>query len=301
MSAKDVALFDVLAGDLLTELGYERAKQGPRTSARIRARVDVFGRQLRRRMHRSTSTRADGTQGERPTAAPSFVLNAGRDRQEVMSLLVANEAAIEPDVLAFRERELANRLLTLDEVTDWVSKQEAEDAVNDGEGRRADTLEYLGVDPWPLRQPTVEGGVLDTLCSVSSMLSRVYGWQRCQASTFVLTGLPPMMDAIRSQTVGGVPLSCTTRIVLDVDPAVTPSELMKHYSRVRDRLGAGRSHAIDERHLKLAEFVAQHPDHDQTHVMRMWNTRFPRWSYDDEGTFHHDAVRARRSIIDPPW
>ncbi len=301
MPEKDVALFDVLAGDLLTQLGYERTTDRPRTTARIRARAEVFGRQLRLLTHRSRKARADGERGQRPTAPTSFVPNARHDRQEVMSLLVAGEAATEPDVVAFRERELTNRLLRLDEVTDWVSKQAAKDEVSDGERRHAVTLEYLGVDPWPLRQPTIEGGVLDTLCSLSSMLTHVYGWQRCQASTFVLTGLPPMVDAIRSQTVGGIPLSCTTRIVLEVDPAVTASDVMKHYSLVRDRLAAGRFRPISERDLELAEFVAEHPDQDRPHLMRLWNNQFPRWSYDDEGTFHHDAVRARRSILDPPW
>jgi hypothetical protein len=214
---------------------------------------------------------------------------------------VANEAATEPTVVAFREDQLANRLLRLDEVRDWVTTQDAKDAAEADERRRGDTLEYLGVDPWPLRQLTVEGGELDALRSVSSTLAGVYGWQRCQASTFVLTGLPPMIDAIRSQTVGGIPWSSTTRIVLEIDPAVTAADVMKHYSHVRDHLAPSGFRAIEERHLRLAEFVAEHPDLDQDQMMRVWNDRFPSWPYHDEGAFYRDAVRARRSILQPPW
>src|SRR6478609_843574 len=93
MSRRDADLFDVLAGDLLAELGYERTVAGPRTMARIRARAEVSGRQLRRLTQRSRKARADGKRSEGSTAPPPFVQEARHDRQKVMSLLVANEAA----------------------------------------------------------------------------------------------------------------------------------------------------------------------------------------------------------------
>lgn len=299
MSRSDVALFDALAGDLLSELGYERTPDEPGAMVRIKAQAEMLGRQLRLRT-RSKKARAERTR-EEPIALASFVPDARHERQEVMSLLVAKEAGTEPAVVSFQQHELANRLLTLDEVTAWVSKQAAEDETNDGERRGADTLEYLGVDPWPLRQRTVEGGVLDTLRALSSVLTHAYGWQPCQASTFVLTGLPPMIDVIRSQTVGGIPLSCTTRIVLDVDPAASASDVMQHFIQVRDHLAPRGLPAVDERHLELAQFAAEHPDLDRQGMMRLWNDRFPHWSYADEDTFYRDAVRARRSILEPPW
>jgi hypothetical protein len=110
-----------------------------------------------------------------------------------------------------------------------------------------------------------------------------------------------MIDAIRSQIVGGIPLSSTTRIVLDVDPAASPSDVMKHYIQVRDRLAPRGLPAVDDRNLELAQFVAEHPDPDRHRTMQLWNDRFPQWSYADEDAFYRDAVRARRSILEPPW
>jgi hypothetical protein len=213
----------------------------------------------------------------------------------VMSSLVAEEAAKEPDVVAFRQQQLGDRLLRLDEVATWIAKQ----GVEDGEGRRGDILEYVGSDPWPLRHPATEGGVLDSLRSLSSRLARIYGWQPFQASTFVLTGVPPLIAGIRSEAIGGIPLSSTTRIVLDVDPASTPRDVMQHYSRVRGRLTAAGSQPVSEKDLKLAGFVAERSNLDRHQLIESWNDRFPDWVYHDPDAFHHDAVLARRRIVDP--
>jgi Sulfotransferase family len=295
MPKKEVALFEGLAGDLLTELGYEKALDVPPASVRLRARTAVWSRRMRHLALKWRRSRKGGTQAEKP-APPSFLLhNAPHDRQEVMSLLIAKEAANEPDVAAFRERSLGNRLLTLDEVATWMSKQDTEDR----EGARADILEFLGTDPWPLRHRATEGGVLDSLRLLSSRLARIYGWQPFQASTFVLTGVPPSIAAIRSQVVGGIPLSSTTRIVLDVDPAATPRDVVQQYSRVRDRLTAGRSHPVSEKDLKLAEFVAVHSTMDRHDLIGLWNDQYPDWVYEDPDAFHHDTVLARRRVLDP--
>lgn len=295
MPKKEVALFEELAGDLLTELGYQRALDAPTASVRLRARTAVWSSRMRHLALKWRRSRKGGVRAKKPTP-PSFLLpNAPHDRQEVMSFLIAKEAANEPDVAAFREHSLGNQLLTLDEVATWMSKQDTED----GEGPGADILEYLGTDPWPLRHPATKGGVLDSLRSLSSRLARIYGWQPFQASTFVLTGVPPLIAAIRSQAVGGIPLSSTARIVLDVDPAATPRDVMMQYSRVRDRLTAARFQPVSEKDLKLAEFSAVRSTMDRHQLIALWNDQFPDWVYHDPDTFHHDAVLARRRILDP--
>ena len=141
--------------------------------------------------------------------------------------------------------------------------------------------------------------MLDSLRSLSSRLARLYGWQPFQASTFVLTGLPPSIAAIRSQTIGGIPLSCTARIVLDVDPAASPRDVMEHYGRVRRRLVAARSPVVNAKDLKLAEFVAVRSNLDRDQLLALWNDQFPDWVFHDPDALHHDAVLARRRILDP--
>jgi Sulfotransferase family len=295
MPKKEVGLFEELAGDLLTELGYDRALDPPPASVRVRARTAVWSRRMRHLAQTWRRWRKGGARAKKP-APPSFLLrDAPHDRQEVLSFLIAKEAANEPDVAAFREHCLGNQLLTLGEVATWIGKQDMED----GEGPRADILEYLGTDPWPLRHRTTKGGVLDSLRSLSSGLARMYGWQRFQASTFVLTGVPPLIAAIRSRVVGGIPLSSTTRIVLDVDPAATPDDVVQQYRRVRGRLTDARLQPVSEKDLKLAEFVAVRSTMDRRELIGLWNDQYPGWTYHDPDAFHHDAVLARRRILDP--
>lgn len=69
MSADDSALFDVLAGDLLTELGYERAARVPRR-VRLKAParfLGVQGRRLRRRTAALRQPRRSGHAAGRPS------------------------------------------------------------------------------------------------------------------------------------------------------------------------------------------------------------------------------------------
>jgi hypothetical protein len=67
MSRQDVALFEAIAGDLLFQLGYERAVPRPPLSARVRARAEVaavlrarLGRAWRKRVRRGTPSAGEG-------------------------------------------------------------------------------------------------------------------------------------------------------------------------------------------------------------------------------------------------
>jgi hypothetical protein len=68
MSPGDVALFEALAGDLLTELGYERAVSRPGPSTRARARAAWLGVQARRPVRRALKL-LDPVTGKRRRAA----------------------------------------------------------------------------------------------------------------------------------------------------------------------------------------------------------------------------------------
>jgi hypothetical protein len=294
MLPKDVAVFETLAGNLLDELGYERRAHKASTPVLIRARGKLLRRKMRglaRRARVATKKRAEG-RAEPPS--PLFS-HPGSDRQEVLSFLLAQEASNDPEVNAFRENTLRDRLLSLEDATAWIVDQ----AQQDGVGRPAPTLEYVGADGWPLRQPTIEGGILDSLRLLAERLANIYGWTQSQASSFVLTGLTPLASAIRSTTIGGLPLSSTLRIVLEVDPAVTPGDLIRFYTRIRKRVTQERSVRMTEKQCKLVVFVAERSEQEWPEMMETWNAEFPQWVYENTKTFQRDAVSARRRVLDP--
>lgn len=293
MPPRDVGIFESLAGDLLEELGYERAAQGSSARVRLRSRGAVLGRSLRRL---GRSARKSATKRVVKESAPIRLLDrAPGDRQEVVSFLLAEEAGKNPEVMSFREQCLGNRLLQLEQVGAWIADW-AEENSADGQ---AGTLEYLPADSWPLRKPAPQGGVLDRLRLLGARLADIYGWEQSQASTFVLAGVVPLVPAIREDTVGGVPISATTRIVLEIDPVVTPRELVKHYKRVRARVAQDATGGVTGKQCKLAVFVAGRSD-AWPDLMEGWNKEFPKWSYAEVARFQRDAVSARRALM-APW
>ncbi|MBA2275022.1 MAG: sulfotransferase [Actinobacteria bacterium] len=294
MAQKDVATYEALAGDLLEELGYERTVHKTPGPVLLHARISVLGRRLRGLGRKARKSMTSRKTGPAPRPAP-LLSQPGSDRKEMFSFLLAHEAAKDPEVTSFRGDILGDRLLSLDHSPAWIAEQ----AQKDGAGRPDQTLEYLGGSASPLRQPTNEGGVLERLGLLSSKLAEMYGWDRSQASTFVLTGLSPIASNIRTTTVGGVPLSSTSRIVLEVNPAVTPRQLSKHYKRARARVTQGKSDDTTNKQRKLAVFVAERTDGDWSELMKSWNEEFPKWCYQDAKSFQREAVSSRRLMLDP--
>lgn len=295
MPKKDVAVFEALSGDLLEDLGYERTSRQAPVAIRMQSRAAVLGRHVRGLSRRARRFAIDRKPKQPGPPDRLFPHPRGDGRQEAVAFLLAEEAAKDRHLISFREHTLGGRLLLLEQVPSWVTEQ----ANRDGDGARVGGLEYLGADPWPLSRPTVAGGTLEHLRSLGARLADTYGWEQCQASTFVLTGLTPRMAAIRSAMVGGVPLSSTTRVVLEVDPIATPRDLMKHYKRVRARTAPRGLWGTTKKDRRLAVFVAERPDMSWPDLMRLWNEEFGDWSYADATLFQRDAVSARRGLVDP--
>lgn len=297
MSKRDLALFETIAGDLLEEAGYERGVRRPSHAARVDARARVLGARLRRapRDMRKSARRTKAHHNGRPFAP--LVSQPGDGRHQAVSFLLAREAAEDRRVAAFRADVLGNRLLALDQLEEWVVEQ----AGKDDTGRPASTLEYVGSHGVPLRQPTTQGGVLEDLRTLGSELVKRYGWEHHQATTFVLTDLVPVLEPIRSRIAGGRPKSPPTRLVLEVDPAVSPSDVMKHYKALRRQLFPGEVPRIEDKRLRLAVFVASHREESWDGLLRSWNAAHPDWAYQELADFKRDARLTRQRLVETAW
>lgn len=261
-------------------------------------------------------------------------------RYEVISRLLAVEAANDKGVLTFRSDVLGGSLLSRHQVDGWIKRQAEEDGpaslwltvpVPTGTKVRSFTtfatteppltiseetpailiqrqyLSYIsllvGVDEDPTREmPTAEEGVLEQLRQLSEALARHYGWDAALATNFVLTGEAPLVPSVEIRR--SYPSNFTTlaRISLTVDPALSPREVADHYRRVRAEIVGARHRDQSEKHMRLATFTAARPTGESLRKrMAAWNKQYPRWKYPRESNFGRDCKQAIQRLLHPDY
>lgn len=259
------------------------------------------------------------------TADPAELARRASSRADAISALLAADACRREEVVAFRREVLRGNLLKPEQVAEWVERRSRE-----GEQVRRKTLgEPWEVDPaaegreWIDGRPVVryetpsveyaapEGGWVQAAASSSELerlrkvgegLASSYGWEQAQATIFLLTGAVPILPAIRARTVSKLPVVAATRIVLEVDPTVTPREVAERYAEVRTRVTGGqRSRRMSEKHLRLAIFAESHEQGTWADRMARWNSDFRDWRYTEPTNFQRDATGAIRRLLRPPF
>lgn len=255
------------------------------------------------------------------------------ERRKVLSLLLAQKAMKDPQVIAFRQRVLQGHLLSLQEVALWIQHQATSDGpptawleapvpagtalrrdpttlsisieptltiakVDRMEGPRFRRLEYrIPGNDWAQSISTAVGGVLEQLRVLSERLTRQYPWRPYEATLFVLTGQNPPISEIN----GSISLEKGGRIILEIDPALTSRQVAEPYHWFRRRvLGGRRLKALSPKHLRLAAFVGERPEAETWQERReAWNRAYPDWKYDRESNFRRDAGVAQKRLLTP--
>jgi hypothetical protein len=259
--------------------------------------------------------------------------NTQGERQKVLSFLLAQKAAEDPQVVTFRQRVLQGRLLSLQEVALWIQQQATRDGpptawlevpvpkgtdlrrdpttlsisinptltiakVEGVEGPRFRRLEYrIPGDNWIQSLSTAAGRVLEQLRVLSGRLTRQYPWQPYAATLFVLTGENPPITEIS----GSISAERGGRITLEIDPVLTPRQVAEAYRRFRRRvLGGKRLKTLSPKHLRLAAFVAERPEAETWQErMEAWNRAYPDWKYAQESNFRRDTGVAQKRQLTP--
>jgi len=247
------------------------------------------------------------------------------DRQMALSRVLAAYAAREDEVTRFRREVLGDRLLAREEVEEWVDRQ----AERDGPPTRwlvvplppdvqprpgetptlalrtcrveVETLRYVVPDdPWVRVRPVAAEGVLGRLAQLSRRLAERYGWHEAQATVFVVSGMTPLIGVARvAWRRGAVPV--LGRIVLEVDPVLTPAEVAARYRQARAQaLGKALVRPQSEKHRALAVFAVEHPDGTLRERMAAWNHTYPQWQYSQETNFGRDLRAAVRRLLGSP-
>lgn len=252
--------------------------------------------------------------------------------------VLAIQAARRPDVQAFRAEILGGQLIPREEIPAWLERQAANDgeptmlltvtaavtkdalppigarfqeqlaaaqrAVTAGQPVRyreeAPAIVYPTKDGAMQVTPVAFGGALWRLKNLAQSLAKEYGWQEAQAVAFVLSGSVPLTSR------GRVQLKFTKsgpRIVLEVDPRLSRTEVARIYGRWRSRVFRGADKPIERKAGRLAVFAEQYRDSGLSwrELMALWNRQQPAWQYRETVVFARDCQVAWQRVTGQKW
>ena len=269
--------------------------------------------------------------GDGPRRKSARRTNTPDQRSEILSRISARVAGKESQVQYFRKRSLKGELLRFNDVADWVEAQAKKDgprtvylkvAVPQGtvvtvepEGTipdrpitisrenpaisySTDLLAFANAGDRGVRRVFVSrDGVLGQLQRISVDLAKRYHWQEALATVFVLTDLPPPLSRAAVELRWQVPFLAGRRIVMEIDPAMAPSEVASLYRESRAEMQTRRYRAMSPKHLQLAEFALANEEGPWRQKMEEWNREFPKWQYDEVSNFSRDCRQATRRIL----
>ena len=260
-------------------------------------------------------------------------------RRWALSLILAQEAREDPQVIDFREAALPDALLESGQVERWIERKASEDgeptwwltdmaipkgyvrvldretsknyvdpelrisAETGADGARLKLLRFtVESDGWERAQPVAFGGVLERLKQTADYLANRFSWAESQAVGFLLTDGVPLVDLIRRRTSIRRPYRGLSRVTLTLDPTLTPREVSNEYREARRGLVGGRYRSPGEKHLRLAIFHAQQTKTKRwKERMAAWNKEVGdrKWKYSLESNFRRDCAKAQARLLEP--
>lgn len=252
-------------------------------------------------------------------------------RVQAISDLVADQAAKDDRVISFRRLVLKNSLLGWGQVEVWIQErakadgpqtrlltvvlpQDAELTVRRGTilpkrktaisercpGIKSEVkvLRYALPGTTVVRTiPVAVDGVLNSLRTISEHLASRYGWQTAQATLFVLTGLAPLINPCRLEY-STKEIPALARVILTIDPALSPREVAERYREARKRFVGTRHRSMSQKHSTLVLFMNSRPA-GETYAQSMaaWNKQFRKWRYRQVTNFGRDVQVARQRLL----
>jgi len=257
-----------------------------------------------------------------------------KGRSNVVSFLAAKEAAKDAEVQAFRTVILDGKLISMEEVKEWIQLQASKDGLHtwwltnipvSREYMVKEIMQGTTSPPPPFqlkipskqviedceirflrygepsgeewRVPTYYQGILERLRQLSEHLAQEYGWTEAEATLFVLTGAIPEISSIRDYA-HYRRLPILSRLVLVVDPTMSPREVADYYRQIRQRAVGARYRNLGEKHMELALFTISHQE-EETWLDKMaeWNRTHPaKWKYEQVAYFRRDCLQAQKRL-----
>jgi hypothetical protein len=237
-------------------------------------------------------------------------------RVEAVSHLLAAEASEEPDVAWFRSWQLPNGLLSPERVEQWVflnargaeapDQPGQEDTPETPEPDNHKRLVYVSHDGARRAVHVLAETVLDQLRKLSIQLATDFNWDQGQATHFILTGEAPGVSDWKVTTQVRGKHSVNTRMIITVDPSLTPADVANLYAQARSSLATRQLRNLTEKHLELAVFNSLQPSESTWRdKMEIWNREHPvpshgpEYQYTEPTNFARDCANAKTRLLDP--
>lgn len=265
--------------------------------------VEWLADKVRERFRLYDKRRAESEEVEEMLDRKSAVFenNLTEERLRAISVITAEEARKNRSVQEFRRLYLNDVFLRTEQIENWIfdiSKSEG------GKTVKFEMLPYaIPDDPFVRRFPAIPGGVLDKLRLLGERLSSWYGWQEAQATIFLLTDKIPQINPMKIRIRARSRVTAATRVVMEIDPALTPSQVSEKYVEVRNDLFGRQYRSLSKKHILLAEFAALRPQNESWLTsMNAWNKQWnkrPGYKYSHISNFHRDCKKAEIRLLSP--
>jgi hypothetical protein len=210
----------------------------------------------------------------------------------------ATEAETRAGVVSFREAHLPEGLLDLDQQKGWVMAwggvlhpRPLQPLVYWQEGPGGEGTQFAGA---------TEGTTTELLQLVASLTSE-YWWAPSDATTFVICGTTPSVDAWTATFRYNELHPATSRLTFEVDPTLAVDEVTKAFITSRTQLLSGtRTRSLAEESLDLAVLFAETPDLSWEERRQLWNRSADETTRrDDVRAFSQATRRAVSSLMQP--
>ncbi len=228
-------------------------------------------------------------------------------RLKYLSEILAYDAAKEPPVIDFRRDVLHDQLLSPDDVKNWMEdtarKAQGDNPDKEGmiTGKRVELLSYaVQGDKWTYYVPIARDGILERLKRLSGYLARRYTWQEPQATTFVLTGLIPLLPLAQTTIHFQSFYPALNTMTIKLNPRLSPDEVAGIYTRARHHLmakGQKRNRPMTKKHLELGVFYHTHQGMKGAEMMSIWNKEHPGDTYFQVANFDRDVKHAHDRLV----
>jgi hypothetical protein len=217
----------------------------------------------------------------------------------------------------FRRDVLRDKLLTEEQVGDWVESQ----AEKDGKanvtprtmagldvGWSIETLSYARRDDaYASAIPINTTKTLGRLKRIAEAIDKVTRWNEANAVTFILTGKHPIVHSIEIRTSYRWPYASEERITMTIHPTCTPQEVADMFAEFRTE-HYGRLRRLSPKMSMLGALFAASDDNTSAKDLRAkWNAWCAKrgepanWTYPKhrEQTILSDAKRSLNQLLNP--
>ncbi len=235
----------------------------------------------------------------RPKTKASSEVPTYNNRSAVNSMMIALNASKQDEVKEFRKSVLRNKLLTPDKVGGWIRRRT--------KAKSGKELFYWIIDKsgGSATSVYIPEGVLEDLRQLSVKVSGAFGWTQAQSTTWVLTGIHPIVEAIEIEAHIFPVESTANKLMLKIDPTSTDAEIIDAFHWAKEEFFAPRTKRNTRKNECLALFYRLTEDMTRKEKLKRWNKfcedeKKP-WGYDPylgSNNFGRDLKHAYQGYLE---